>query len=61
MIDASPLARIGLRILGGFLVGRGLATEDSLWIFSDPEFVGLVALALSEVWYLVAKKMGWAT
>lgn len=57
----APLARIGLRILGGYLIGAGAVSEEHLWIFSDPELIGVAALALSEGWYFAARKFGWAT
>lgn len=61
MKDFAPLARIVMRIIGGILVGRGYASEDSMWIFTDPEVVGIVTLVLSEGWWLAARKFGWPT
>lgn len=60
MIDAiSPFVRIGLRIFGGFMIGRGYASEADMWIFNDPELIGVIALAISEGWYVLARKKGW--
>lgn len=60
MDRAAPFIRIGLRYLGGALIGWGYATEDDLWVLDDPELVGAISVALSEGWYLLAKKFGWA-
>lgn len=60
MDNLSPFIRIGLRILGGYLIGRGLASEEDLWIFTDPELVGALSIAASEGWYALAKWRGWA-
>lgn len=60
MIDAiSPFIRIGLRIFGGYMIGAGYASDADLWIFTDPELIGALALAVSEGWYAFAKWQGW--
>lgn len=56
----APFVRIGLRILGGFLIGRGYASEADLWMLEDPEVVGALALLISEGWYFLAKRYDWA-
>jgi len=60
MSNLSPFVRIALRIIGGYLIGAGYASEDDLWIFTDPELVGAVALVVSEAWYFAAKRFGWS-
>jgi len=60
MTNLAPFIRIGLRIFGGYLIGRGYADEGDLWIFTDPELVGALALMASEGWYLLAKRYGWS-
>ena len=61
MIDAiSPFIRIGLRVFGGFMIGKGYLSEADMWIFSDQELIGVLALLVSEGWYILAKKKGWA-
>lgn len=59
MNSAAPFVRIGLRILGGYMIGRGWADEETTAMFIDPEVVGAVALMLSEGWYFLAKKFDW--
>ena len=64
----TPLIRIALRWVGGYLVARGVFAQTDSGLFSDPDLVaainyGLAALCalLSEGWYLLAKRMGWKT
>lgn len=58
--NIAPFVRIALRILGGYLIGRGLAGEDDMRLFTDPELVGAVTIAVSEGWYALAKWRGWS-
>ena len=58
--------RIALRIIAGFLAGKGFTEATEL--ANDAEFVGLVEmglsgllLAVSEGWYYLAKRFGWKT
>lgn len=61
MIESiSPFVRIALRIFGGFMIGRGYAYESDMWIFTDPEIIGVFSLAISECWYALAKWRGWS-
>jgi hypothetical protein len=60
MTTLAPFIRIALRIFGGFLMGAGYVSETDLWIFTDPELVGALALLASEGWYLLAKRYGWS-
>jgi hypothetical protein len=61
----APLIRILARVLAGFLIGAGWFTEDAAdSIFSDPDFdiaIGAVVWALTELYYLAAKRFGWTT
>lgn len=64
-----PIARILLRVLVGFLVGKALLTpEDGNLISNDPDVAMIMELAVgglvwaaTEGWYWLAKKLGWAT
>ena len=60
MSNFSPFVRIGLRIIGGILIGRGYIEEKDIWIFSDQEIIGAATILVSEAWYLAAKKFGWS-
>ena len=60
MSDVAPFVRIGLRILGGYMVGKGHISEESLPLFRDPEVIGAVVLVLNEAWYFAARRFGWA-
>ena len=63
------IARILLRYLAGVLVARGLLMEsDGNMFASDPDIAALMEMgvgvalgAISEGWYVVAKRMGWNT
>lgn len=62
METMTPFIRIGLRIFGGFMIGQGWADEEiAAMLWADPQVVGIVALAISEGWYLLAKRFGRAT
>ena len=61
----APIVRILLRWLGGFLIAKGLAIDPRE--FADPDLVGAVCYAgaaicgaISEGWWLLARKCGWA-
>lgn len=63
-----PISRILLRVLVGFLVAKAFLTPgDGNMIASDPEFAALIEgtlagmiWAITEGWYWIAKKLGWA-
>lgn len=55
----TPLIRIGLRVLAGYLIGRGVDPDTANILWLDDEVAGAVLLAISEVWYFVAKRAGW--
>jgi len=62
----APLARVLLRYIGGALISAGIAISPST--LADPDLVqilcfliGGLATAVSEGWYIVARKRGWST
>ena len=61
----APVIRILARVLAGFLIGAGFFTEDAAdAVFNDPAFdaaIGAVLWAVTEVYYLLAKRLGWST
>ena len=60
MNHLTPFIRIGLRIFGGFMIGRGYTDEATAAIFyEDPNLIGAIALGVSEGWYLLAKRFDW--
>ena len=65
MPDIAPIIRILARVLAGFLIGAGYFTEDAAdSIFNDPAFdaaIGAAIWGVTEVYYLIAKRMGWST
>jgi len=62
------LVRIGLRYGAGILIAKGLlAPEAGMSLAQDPDIAmalqiaaGVVAGAVSELWYFLARKLGWA-
>lgn len=57
---ATPLVRNGLRWLGGAMTGLGFSDGVAAALNSET-VIGLGVLILTEVWYLAARKRGWAT
>lgn len=65
----STLARIALRYAAGALVAKGLLdTSTGSQLASDADVLRAVEIglgvglaAVSEVWYSLAKKLGWRT
>lgn len=65
----STLARIALRYAAGALVMKGLVDNSTgQQIATDPDVLRAVEIglgvglaAVSEVWYSLAKKLGWTT
>lgn len=55
--------RIAVRYGAGYLVLKGLLSpEDGATFTTDPDvqmLVGAVAAALTEGWYMLARKYGW--
>lgn len=62
---SAAIARILLRYGSGALVVHGyLSADDANVLAMDPDMqmlIGTAIGALTEVWYVVARKMGWAT
>ncbi len=61
-----PIVRIALRYLAGVFVAKGYAASPDT--FADPDLVqivcygaGGVCAAISEGWWVLARKMGWST
>lgn len=63
----SALIRIGLRYLAAVLVARGLLLEsDANMLANDPEMAAMIEAAIgaaigaiTEGWYMLARKYGW--
>ena len=63
------IIRIALRYLAGVLIAKGLlAPEEGMSITTDPDVAmalqiaaGALAGAVSEAWFWLAKRFGWAT
>ena len=60
----SPVIRIILRYLGGFLIHAGFASDPST--FADPDLIQAICYIaaggcffISEGWYFLARKWGW--
>lgn len=60
-----PLARVILRYLAGILAAKGMTSQASL--LSDPDFVQVASYlgaalcsGISEGWWYLARKKGWA-
>ncbi len=66
---SAAFIRILLRYLAGVLVTRGLlSSDDGNWITSDPDIAmiletgaGLMIASADELWYMLAKRLGWRT
>lgn len=59
MDKLAPFIRIGLRIGGGFLVGKGYASEDTAAALINEEIIGAIVVAISEAWYWAARRYAW--
>lgn len=64
----SAFVRIFLRYLAAYMVARGFLTEgDGSMLSSDPDLammletgIGFASGAIAEVWFILARKFGWA-
>lgn len=63
-----PFIRILLRVVAGFLIGRGLPEDWARDIVNDPGVVATVEVAIgaaiwgfTEVAYAMARRFGWKT
>lgn len=68
MKEITPLIRIALYVLAGWLAGRGLPPQAVAIITGDPAIAGLVTevlaalmFAVAALWWRLAKRFGWAT
>lgn len=68
MRELTPLIRIGLYVLAGYLAGKGLPPAAGRIITDDPAMLMLVSDALaaligalSLMWWRVARRFGWST
>ena len=58
----APFIRIFLHMVGAALVSMGHIPEDLVRdIVNDPEMIGAIVIAITWIWYFLAKKMGWRT
>lgn len=57
----APITRIVLRVAAGALIGAGYVDRDAIPLFMDPALVGAIVWGVTEGWYAIAKRMGWAT
>lgn len=64
-----PIARILLRVVVGALIARAwIDPQIGHSLVDDPDFAMLIEMLLAgivwgatELWYVIAKRMGWAT
>lgn len=56
----TPIVRNGLRVASGALLSAGFSDGVAAAVNSDT-VAGLGVLLLTEGWYLLARKRGWAT
>ncbi|MFT3973348.1 MAG: hypothetical protein QM699_07825 [Amaricoccus sp.] len=57
-----PLVRIVLRYLSGYLIAKGWLAHGTD-LAADPDIVlavGVAIGAVTEVYYMIARKMGWS-
>lgn len=60
-MNIAPLIRILLRYACGVLVAYGYLAPDETEMLMDPELIGLIAGAATEVWYAWARRNDKAT
>lgn len=68
MKEFTPLIRIGLYMLAGWLSSHGLPKEAANIISNDPMMLELATQAVAAgiaivtmIWWRIAKKLDWAT
>lgn len=54
----TPFIRIALRVLAGYLIGKGVSEDTASILYSDAT-IGAVVLLISEGWYMLARRFGW--
>ncbi len=50
----SPIVRIVLRVLAGYMIGRG-GNQELAGVLVDEQTVGVVVLIISESWFAISK------
>lgn len=59
--ELAPIIRIGLWALSGYLAAGGYISQElAAVINTDPEVLALATAGLTAVWYVLAKRFGWA-
>lgn len=68
MKEITPLIRIALYIIAGWLAGHGMPPQAVAIITGDPTIAVLVSdvlaaiiIAVAALWWRLAKRFGWAT
>jgi hypothetical protein len=68
MTEITPLVRIALYILAGWLSARGLPPQAATILTTDPAMIELATqaiagaiTALALTWWRIAKRLGWST
>ncbi|HUH58075.1 MAG TPA: hypothetical protein VL020_06135, partial [Pseudomonadales bacterium] len=57
-----PYVRVLLHMIGFYLASLGHIPEDIVRdIVNDPELIGAIVIAITWIWYYLAKKLGWRT
>lgn len=54
----TPIIRIVLRVLAGYLIGKG-GNQEVAGVLVDEQTVGIVVLIVSESWFAISKWRGW--
>jgi hypothetical protein len=54
----APIIRIVLRVLAGYLIGKG-GNQEVAGVLVDEQTVGVVVLIISESWFAISKWRGW--
>lgn len=64
----APFIRIALRWIAGALITAGYLSSEDRSLFADPDLVsvvvsiaGLICGVVAEVWYYLARRLGWST
>jgi hypothetical protein len=64
-MNLTPIIRILLRVVAGYLIGAGVDADVANLLHTDPHLAGAIAggivWAASEGWYWLAKRRGWST
>ena len=60
MSNIFPFVRIGLYVLAGYLSGQGADSWVVEYIRTDPDLAAGVVAGIAGLWYMAARKFGWA-